>query len=242
MFSVWNLGNSNSGDGVVTDIAATATSLTKIHSSLTLIDASQTTGELEIVAGATNTSGAGNFRDGASLNANVTITYTGLTIKGGLGAESFIENDAKNGIVTDGNGHDVVVLGGAGAKAVLGTGSGDRVSVGVSNLGTNEAPGNALGDKVTFGSAATADLVVGTGAEAGSTAGTASIGLTKVLNAADGMKIDFSKIVLSPPRWISDDRRGQGALQEITQRHIRHLAPIEHLDAQLPQGKVGGSW
>jgi hypothetical protein len=35
-------GNANSGDGVVTDIAATAASPTTIHSSLTLIDASET--------------------------------------------------------------------------------------------------------------------------------------------------------------------------------------------------------
>ena len=78
--------NSNSGDGVVTDIAAAATSPTKIHSSLTLIDASATrTGLLEIFAGATNTSGSGHFDNGESLNTNITITYTGLTIKGGSG-------------------------------------------------------------------------------------------------------------------------------------------------------------
>jgi hypothetical protein len=182
---------SNSGDGVVTDIAATATSPTKIHSSLTLIDASTTTGPLQIFAGAINTNGDGSFRDGESLNANVTITYTGLTIKGGSG-QDFIENDAKNGIVTDGSGNnDVVALGGAGAKAVLGTGTGDKVFVGVSNLGSNETAGTALGDKVTFGSAATAELIIGPGAEAGSTAGTASIGLTKALNAAAGLDIDF---------------------------------------------------
>jgi hypothetical protein len=50
---------------------------------------------------------------------------------------------------------------------------------------------------VTFGAAASAKLFVGIGAEAGSTAGTASIGLTKVLNATDGMKIDFTKITTS---------------------------------------------
>jgi hypothetical protein len=99
---------SNSGDGVVTDIAATATSPTKIHSSLTLIDASATTGEVKILAGATNTVGAGNLDNGASLNPNITITYTGLKIKGGSGVD-FIENDAKNGIVTVGNGIDTVL-------------------------------------------------------------------------------------------------------------------------------------
>ena len=138
---------SNSGDGVVTDIAATATSPKTIHSSLTLVDASATTGGVTIFAGATNTNGTGNFQNGGSLNPNVTITYTGLTIKGGSGSD-VIENDAKLGIITDGNGND-------------------------------------------------AKLFVGIGAEAGSTAGTASIGLTKVLNATDGMKIDFTKITTS---------------------------------------------
>jgi hypothetical protein len=172
--------NANSGDGVVTDIAARATSPTKIHSSLTLIDASATTGGVSIFAGATNTSGAGNFRDGESLNTNVTITYTGLVIKGGKGND-LIENDAKHGIVTDGDGNDTVFLGGAGAKAILGTGgsTGDVVFVGVTNIGSDEAPGNALGDSVKFGSPATADLIMGIGAEAGSTAGTTSIGLNE---------------------------------------------------------------
>jgi hypothetical protein len=155
-------GHTNSDDGVVTDIAATATSPTKIASSLALIDASATTGVVEIFAGATNTSGAGPFENGASLNANITITYTGLKIKGGSG-NNVIENDAKNGIVTDGNGTDTVILGGAGAKVTLGTGTGDRVAVGTSDLGTNEAAGSALGDSVKFGNAAMAELFVGTG-------------------------------------------------------------------------------
>jgi hypothetical protein len=188
--------NSNAGDGVVTDIAATATSPTKIASSLKLIDASATTGLVDILAGATNTSGAGLFENGASLNANITITYTGLKIEGGSGND-FIDNDAKNGIVTDGNGDDVVFLGGAGAKATLGTGTGDIVLIGISDLGTHEVAGGALGDSVTFGLAPTAELIVGTGAEAGSTASTTSIGLTKVLHAAAGMEIDFSSITSS---------------------------------------------
>ena len=50
----------NSGDGVVTDIAATAASAT-IHSSLTLINASATTGTVDILAGATNTRSAGSL-------------------------------------------------------------------------------------------------------------------------------------------------------------------------------------
>ena len=144
LFLGTNALQSNSDDGVVTDIAATATSPTKIHSSLTLIDASATKGGVEIFAGATNTSGEGTFDNGASLNANVAITYTGLTIKGGSGRD-FIENDAKNGIVTDGNGSgDHVILGGAGAKATLGTGTLDRAAVGDSEnrdqRGTGQRP------------------------------------------------------------------------------------------------------
>jgi hypothetical protein len=186
-------GNSNSGDGVVTDIAARAASPTTIHSSLTLIDASATTGGVSIFAGATNTSGAGPFDNGGSLNTNVTITYTGLVIKGGKGND-LIENDAKNGIVTDGNGNDTVFLGGAGAKATLGTGTSDFVFVGATNIGSNEAPGSALGDSVKFGSAGTATLALGLGAEVGSTAGSSNVGLTKVLSAADGTHINFDGI------------------------------------------------
>jgi hypothetical protein len=100
--------------------------------------ASATTGNVEIFAGATNTSGAGNFDNGASLNATVTITYTGLVIMGGSGGD-VIENDAKNGVVTVGNGSDEVILGGAGAKAILGTGP-DRVSVGKASLGPTRPP------------------------------------------------------------------------------------------------------
>jgi hypothetical protein len=188
---------SNSGDGVVTDVERMASSATTIHSSLTLIDASKTTGGVGILAGATNTSSAGSFDDRANLNANVTIKYNGLTIKGGSGTD-VIENDAKNGIVTDGNGNgDEVLLGGSGAKAALGHGAGDSVSVGSSLLGTNEVPGSALGDTVKFGDAATAFLFMGVGAEAGSTAHTASIGRTNVVNAAAGMKIDFTAITTS---------------------------------------------
>jgi hypothetical protein len=189
-------GESNSGDGAVTDINAKAASATAIHSSLTLIDASATSGGMIIYAGATNTSSAGDFDNGASLNANITISYTGLTIEGGSG-DDFIENDAKNGVVTDGNGHDTVLLGGADAKATLGTGTGDHVNVGISFLGTSEAAGSSLGDSVKFGSASTATLVIGAGAEAGSTAGTTSIGLTKVHDAAAGMQLDFSILTSS---------------------------------------------
>jgi hypothetical protein len=191
-------GHSNSGDGVVTDIAAMAATPTTIHSSLTLIDASATTGALRIFAGATNTGFGDNFDNGESLDSLVTITYTGLTIKGGSGLD-VIENDAKKGIVTEGNGNgDTVILGGAGAKATVGTGTHDTVAVGLSNIGTKETAGNALGDSVKFGNAAaTAVLEIDPGAEAGSTAGSTSIGLTKVLGAADGMRIFFALITSS---------------------------------------------
>jgi hypothetical protein len=205
---------SNNADGVVTDIAATAASPTTIHSSLTLINASATTGGVNIEAGATNTSSDGQFLNNASLNANVTITYTGLTIKGGSGTDG-IENDAKKGIVTDGNGSgDFVILGGAGATAVVGTGATDQVDVGKSFIGTHETAGSALGDKVTFGAAATALLVVGTGAEAGSTAGTASIGLTKVVKAADGMQIDFTAVTTS--HFIADETAAVASATNLT--------------------------
>ena len=130
-------GASNAGDGVVVLSASAAGTLSP--SSLKLIDASTTTSRVEILAGATNTSGAGDFRDGASLNANITISYTGLAIKGGLGND-VIENDAKNGIVTAGNGTDHVFLGGAGAKATLGTGTGD-----VSGLGRVDGFSQSIG-------------------------------------------------------------------------------------------------
>ncbi len=186
-------GHNNSGDGVVTDIAATAASPTTIHSSLTLINASATTGGVFILAGGTSRSGDGPFGNGASLNPNITITYTGLTIKGGSG-DDHIDNDAKNGIVTDGNGQDLVILGGAGAKAILGAGTGDIVIVGASELGTIETAGSALGDKVTFGSAATAQLIVAAGAEVGLTINNASIGLTKVVGVAANMEINFGVV------------------------------------------------
>jgi hypothetical protein len=185
-------GASNAGDGVVT---FSPLSPTKFASSLTLIDASATTGGVDIYAGATNTSSDGAYVV-TLVNTDKTITYTGLTIKGGSGND-LIENDAKNGIVTDRNGTDTVILAGAGAKATLGHGAFDVVFVGHSDLGTNEAAGNALGDSVTFGAAATASLVVDKGAEAGSTASTTSIGLTKVHDAAGGMLINFGAITHS---------------------------------------------
>jgi hypothetical protein len=72
-------------------------------------------------------------------------------------------------------------------------------------IGTNETAGSALGDKVTFGAAATAKLVVGTGAEAGSTINNAIIGLTEVVKAADGMVIDFSTFGVTTSHFIADE-------------------------------------
>jgi hypothetical protein len=92
-------GNANSGDGVVTDTAAKANH--GVLSSLTLINASAATGQVNIFAGATNESTAGSFENGGTLNANVTISYNHLEIKGGSGIGDHIENDAKKGIVTD---------------------------------------------------------------------------------------------------------------------------------------------
>jgi hypothetical protein len=68
-------GQSNSGDGVVTDIAATATSPTKIHSSLTLIDASTTTGKL-FACGSETSAPAAFFRP--RLRASSKIISTGF--------------------------------------------------------------------------------------------------------------------------------------------------------------------
>ena len=109
-------GDSNTGDGVVTDILVMPQSSTTIHSSLTLIDASAATGDLEISAGATNTNPI----------SNITVTYTGL-----VSGSNFIENDAKNGIVRDGNANSdtTVLLGGAGAKAILGAGFNDNAAM-----------------------------------------------------------------------------------------------------------------
>jgi hypothetical protein len=66
-----------------------------------------------------------------------------------------------------------------------------------------------------FGSAATAFLVIGSGAEAGSTAGTTNIGLTKVLDAAAGMIINFRDIGLSSSN-IVDETAAVASLTTLT--------------------------
>ena len=73
---------------------------------------------------------------------------------------------------------------------------------------------DALGDKVMFGSATTALLSVDPGAEAGSTAGTASIGLTKVVNAADGMEINFTSVTGS--HFIADETAAVASATSLT--------------------------
>jgi hypothetical protein len=86
----------------------------------------------------------------------------------------------------------------------LGTGSHDTAFVGFSQLGTNEVAGSALGDKVTFGAAGTADLVICSGAEAGSTVGTTRIGLTKVVDAAAGMATNFASFITSSSNIVDE--------------------------------------
>jgi hypothetical protein len=192
-FYLGGTGAPNSGDGVVTDSAISAAGVaTTTAASLTLIDASATTGGVVIMAGASNVA-AGAYVNGGTLAANNTITYTGLTIKGGSGQDQ-IENDANNGLVIDGNHNgDVIYLGGSGANATFANGANDVGYVGQSQLVVGPA-GNSLGDTFTFGAGATAVLHIGIGAEAGSTAGTLSIGQTNVIGAAAGMGLDFTQV------------------------------------------------
>ncbi len=199
----------NAGDGVVTDIDATAPVLAyafghihvpiTIQSSLHLIDASASTGDVQIYAGATNTPQAGNYDDGATPpNADVTITYTGLVIKGGSGTDT-IENDANGGVVTVGNGHgDIISLGGSNATATFGSGANDAFFVGASLIQNTQAqaPGSALGDTATFTGAGGA-ISIGTAAEAGGTAGTANIGHTNIIGAQNGMILNFFPVTSS---------------------------------------------
>jgi hypothetical protein len=189
-------GAPNLSDGIVTDSAiAAASSATTTASSLTLIDASATTGGVDILAGASNVAGGAYVKTGM-LSADNMITYTGLTIKGGSGQDK-IENDANNGVVTDGNHNgDVIYLGGSGASATFDAGANDTVYVGQSEMVTGIA-GNALGGTVTFGAGATAVLHIGVGAEAGSSATTSSIGQTTVNGAAAGIILDFTQVISS---------------------------------------------
>jgi len=218
--------DANSGDGVVTESAATATAPTTIQSSLTLIDASATTGGVTIFAGATNKADEGEFQNDRSINADVTITYTGLEIKGGLGTD-YIENDAKDGIVIDGNGNgDIVILGGGHGMATVGTGTGDIVEVGNSALGSAGDPATAVNDTVKFGSASTATLDVYGGAEAGSTASTTNIGLTKVLDAAAGLNMYFWNL-FSHTSIIADETAAVASAKNLTAAENHAVAALD---------------
>ena len=85
----------------------------------------------------------------------------------------------------------------------------DQVSVGTSFLGTNEAPGQALGATVTFGNGATATLFVGDGTvstfrrlrlmvrKLDRPLSTPNIGQTNVKGAEAGMVIDFHSVTTS---------------------------------------------
>jgi hypothetical protein len=190
LFLGGDTGASN-GDAIATNTGlAAAGSATTTASSLSLIDASTTSGGVLIYAGASTTPSANN-----------TITYTGLTIKGGSGAD-FIENDANGGTVIDGNGSDIVVLGGSGITATLGTGP-NNVYIGLSSLGTTETAGSALGASLTFANAATAHLVLYSGAELGSVAGPSpntnlgqnAFNSANINGATTGTLIEFSTFV-----------------------------------------------
>ncbi|MGF6837636.1 hypothetical protein QF001_001503 [Paraburkholderia youngii] len=141
--------------GLQTNHAAVAASATTTASALTTIDGSAATGALDITAGASLTVG------------NVTTTYTGLTIKGGVGGDT-ITNHAANGVIVEGAttaahsntllvdgagasindaasaGADSLTLSGVNTSATLGSGTGVAVTV-----SANAALSNI--DTVTFG-------------------------------------------------------------------------------------------
>jgi len=175
-----------SQNGVDTDagLAAAATATTT-QSSLTLIDASAVTATVTILAG-----------DNFIPSANNTVSYTGLTIKGGSGNADALYNGATNGVIIDGNGHnDAVGLGGSGASATLGTGAHDSAQVGFDWV-TNAAVvvGGSLGDSVTFGAGATATLMISQGAQI-ATASTVSLGQTTEHGSVAGGVVDLTSVV-----------------------------------------------
>ena len=143
--------------GVHTNAGA-ATATANVASSLTTIDGSAATGALHITAGASDEIGTSGFY----------TTYTGLTIKGGIGGDT-ITNHAINGVIVEGAtasthvntlfvdgtgasindaasaGSDALTLNGANSSATLGSGTGVHVSFGA-------VTGNSIADAVTFGS------------------------------------------------------------------------------------------
>ncbi len=144
----------NYGIHTDTGVAAAATATT-IASSLTTIDASATTNGVYILAG-----------DNDTPSANNTVTYTGLAIKGGSGADDFLYDGANSGVITDGNGKgDGEALGGSSASATVGTGANDYSYVGYDEqAGTPSLQGASVGDSFTFGAGATATAWVYNGA------------------------------------------------------------------------------
>jgi S-layer protein len=124
-------------DTLGTEVVATA-------SALTLIDGSTATGALTISAGTTNTNAAAS-----------NITYTGLTIKGGLGNDTITIN-AKNGIVNGGAGTDTLTIG-SDVSATLNGGAGSDLF----NVAAAVSTGNAAANTVmaTIGDAAIGDTI-----------------------------------------------------------------------------------
>lgn len=181
----------NYGIHTDTGVAAAATATT-IASSLTTIDASATTNGVYILAG-----------DNDTPSANNTVTYTGLAIKGGSGADDFLYDGANSGVITDGNGKgDGEALGGSSASATVGTGANDYSYVGYDEqAGTPSLQGASVGDSFTFGAGATATAWVYNGATltaaqvtAIGTNGTTAATQTAVHGAAAGMTINFSAV------------------------------------------------
>ncbi len=180
--------------GVSTD--HTTTSTANITSGLTTIDASATTGGVEILAGNT------------TLDASLwEVSYQGLTLDGGSGNGDILYNGANSGVTIDGNGKgDALWLGGSDASGALGTGASDLACVGNSAYATAvtpaglEAVGAALDDTVTFKAGATATITIGQGAEWDGTTYVGGkvqngVGETIVDGAIAGLKIDLSGIV-----------------------------------------------
>ena len=208
--------------GVSTDHATTSTA--DITSALHTINASATTGGVSIYAGNTT-------RDFSGFD----VSYKGLTLDGGSGANDILYNGANGGVVADGNGRaDAVWLGGSNASGTLGTGASDVAVVGNSAYATAvtpigpEAPGSALGNSVTFGAGATADIIIGGGAEwDGLTvnANNGGVGQTTVFGAVaaggttPGTLIDLSHIVGASTNIVN----AQGVMAGLTNLTVAEI-------------------
>ena len=163
--------------GVHTDSTLAAGTAT-VASSLTTIDASATTGGVMITAGGPD-----------AVNGN-TITYTGLTIKGGTGGDT-ITNNAANGVITEGAtgstsvntdtvsgsgasindaasaGTDALTLSGANDSATLGSGTGVTTTV-----STNAATSDIVTVTLGTGTATVTDNLLYASAAGNQTAST----------------------------------------------------------------------